>query len=395
MKIICPDCQAAYEVRLPETSQKDVKVKCARCKSKFLVQQTSRDAALPEKMVGSPGPNIKSLGRDKSFDDFIPDRDEGSGDLAQSRQDSPFDTEENLDDYLDQLFDEKIEDSPPASPAPQPDSPELELAQDNLPSDDFLEDLFDEIIQKDLGKQTKDNPSEEDLSLPSTVSEEINGDNLDDFFDEIIREEFNEPSGETAGKNREPGTTSTAVEDSLQDAGPASPKKEIDPPKPPVPPAKETAQTEEAAGESAIVENQGENGSDALTEGNPGETSLSPESENSPAADTPPAHPEAGDATHGEEAASAEMDPATPDSHVSEKGMDESGGPVSQTPTPPLEKDPEPPQVPEEEKPSTAETSGDKEPANILAKAGDTQDSADPKEAPAEGKSGEKSDDDL
>ena len=56
MKIVCPHCQAAYQVDIPGLKTKDVDVKCARCKSKFVVKKHGSDEE-----QNSPEQTVESL----------------------------------------------------------------------------------------------------------------------------------------------------------------------------------------------------------------------------------------------------------------------------------------------------------------------------------------------
>ena len=83
MKISCPDCQASYDVNLPNLTEKGVQVKCAKCQNSFLVT--------PE---GSPvGHSDSSLPNSSGEEDHKPEN-QTLG-------------EDNLNDMLDQLIDEE------------------------------------------------------------------------------------------------------------------------------------------------------------------------------------------------------------------------------------------------------------------------------------------------
>ena len=83
MKIFCPDCQASYDVDLPNLTEEGSQVECAECQHSFLVR-----------------PEISPVG---SSDSALPDSPEGDDHALESP------AEDNLDDMLDQLIDEEHE----------------------------------------------------------------------------------------------------------------------------------------------------------------------------------------------------------------------------------------------------------------------------------------------
>ncbi|MBT3185410.1 MAG: hypothetical protein HN342_12900, partial [Nitrospina sp.] len=109
MKISCPDCQASYDVDLPDLTEKGVQHECAKCQSSFLV--------MPE---GSPV---------RHSDSSLPDSSEDNEPENQAPG------EDNLDDMLDQLIDEEQENSDEGENPSDPD-PELDNMLDDLISGD-------------------------------------------------------------------------------------------------------------------------------------------------------------------------------------------------------------------------------------------------------------------
>ncbi len=73
MKIICPECQAAYEIDVPESPSKDLSAKCAVCNSKFLIKKRSfaKSSLVQESMTGPPLAHIDSESVPESTDDLL------------------------------------------------------------------------------------------------------------------------------------------------------------------------------------------------------------------------------------------------------------------------------------------------------------------------------------
>ena len=57
MRIVCPQCQAAYKVDLPDLDESGMDVKCAKCQHIFLVKE---QGAPPQGSVSAAQANIPS-----------------------------------------------------------------------------------------------------------------------------------------------------------------------------------------------------------------------------------------------------------------------------------------------------------------------------------------------
>ena len=61
MRIVCPQCQAAYKVDLPDLDESGMEVKCAKCQNIFPVK---KEGATPQDSAASSpanGPSAKDL----------------------------------------------------------------------------------------------------------------------------------------------------------------------------------------------------------------------------------------------------------------------------------------------------------------------------------------------
>ncbi|MAX17452.1 MAG: hypothetical protein CMH73_04685, partial [Nitrospina sp.] len=73
MKISCPDCQASYDIDLPEIPKEGTQVKCAKCQQSFLVMPESReennselDSMLDDLIEGDIEPNTETATDDSA-----------------------------------------------------------------------------------------------------------------------------------------------------------------------------------------------------------------------------------------------------------------------------------------------------------------------------------------
>ena len=197
MKIVCPECQAAYEIDAPESPAKDLSAKCAVCNSKFPIKKTTLERAShsPDLMTGPPLAQIDSGPAPESTDDFLSGLQEdqqGLGELHLDQEES-FD-DKNLDDYLDQLlenglgeFDNETLDESAQLPPAETTSPGYET-----PSEDDLDRLFDSLIAEEI-KPPVIEESATDSSLPP--EKDPGDEDLDALLDEIMRNNLDVEEG--------------------------------------------------------------------------------------------------------------------------------------------------------------------------------------------------------
>ena len=112
MKIVCPECQAAYEIDVPDSPSKNLSAKCAACHTTFPIKKRSLAESnhAHGSMTGPPLAQIDSGLAEESTDDFLSGLQEdlkGFEGLGYPHEES---TEgKNLDDYLNQLVEEDID----------------------------------------------------------------------------------------------------------------------------------------------------------------------------------------------------------------------------------------------------------------------------------------------
>ena len=75
MKISCPDCQASYDVDLPDLTEEGVQYECAKCQNSFLVMPEGSpvghsDSSLPDSSGEGDEPKNQTLGED-NLDDML------------------------------------------------------------------------------------------------------------------------------------------------------------------------------------------------------------------------------------------------------------------------------------------------------------------------------------
>jgi predicted Zn finger-like uncharacterized protein len=214
MKIVCPECQAAYEIDIPESPTKDLSAKCAVCDSKFPIKKRSlaKTGHSHDSMEGPPLAHIDSGLIPESTDDFLSGLQEGEMDFGESHfdpEESSSEEEKNLDDYLDQLlvdeFGESEKENLDESASLVSEMPsEVEkppaLGAD-MPSEDDLDRLFDSLIAEEIKSPTEtlEEPEQDILDesvqkpiqeAPSQDSELPSEDNLDHIFDSLLTEEM-------------------------------------------------------------------------------------------------------------------------------------------------------------------------------------------------------------
>ncbi len=199
MKIVCPECQAAYEINVPESSGKDLSAKCAVCNNKFPIKKKTLAEAshAQDSMDGPPLAQIDSGWAPEPTDDFLSglqEDPEGFGDLDPNGKESSSEDDKNLDDYLDQLLEEGFDESS----IEILDESQPPLAEDttppasDMPSEEDLDRLFDSLIADEIKPQeAEENPADSSFS-PENHQEEKD---LNTLLDEIIQSGLDEEEG--------------------------------------------------------------------------------------------------------------------------------------------------------------------------------------------------------
>ena len=192
MKIVCPECQAAYEIEIPESPTKDVSAKCAVCNSKFLVRKGSPAQTRPthKTMSGPPLAQIDSTFNADSEDDFLFGLQEDLSELHSDPIDKSSEADKTLDDYLDKLLEEELEDPSQQADDKSLENPEETPAKFEMPSEEELDSLFDSIITEEMAT---DDPPE--ISTSQNAEPDLKEEDLDALFDDIIKSDMdsNEP----------------------------------------------------------------------------------------------------------------------------------------------------------------------------------------------------------
>jgi predicted Zn finger-like uncharacterized protein len=227
MKIVCPECQAAYEIDVPDSPSKNLSAKCAACHSTFPIKKQSLAESnhAHDQMTGPPLAQIDSGQAEESTDDFLSglqdDLKEFEG-LDQPHEEST--DEKNLDDYLNQLMEEDVGETdkevmPEPDSRPEPDSSQPTSA---MPSEDELDQLFDSLIADEI-KSPEEN--EEETADATALSEnDQEEENLDAILDEIILNNLDEgdeqkPESPLSAPESETAEVDAPVPDSSEDTG--------------------------------------------------------------------------------------------------------------------------------------------------------------------------------
>ena len=154
MRIVCPQCQAAYKVNLPDLDESGMEVKCAKCQNIFPVK---KEDATPQDSAASPQANAPPA------KDLAP----ASEDQDDSKE-IPL-SEEYLEDMMDEVAQQEAAQETPAQP-PESKSPE---ASQNPGS------LIDANIQEEPDAQKAENPSQKIPFTEQEISEK--SDSLEDL----------------------------------------------------------------------------------------------------------------------------------------------------------------------------------------------------------------------
>jgi predicted Zn finger-like uncharacterized protein len=195
MKIVCPECQAAYEIDIPESPVKDVSAKCAVCNSKFLVRKGSSTQTrhTHKTMSGPPLAHIDSASDTDPDDDFLFGLQEDFSELYSDHEDNSSEDEKTLDDYLDKLLEEELEEPTHQAIAKPAEQIEVDSTNFEMPSEEELDDLFDSIITEEI--KTED-PQENPKASTASVQTDLSEDDLDALFDDIINDMDSTESGD-------------------------------------------------------------------------------------------------------------------------------------------------------------------------------------------------------
>ena len=232
MKIVCPECQAAYEIDVPESPAKNLSAKCAVCNSKFTIKKEPlvKSSHSQSSMAGPPLAQIDSGLAPDSTDDFLSGLQEDRKDLQdlnQNQEESTAEDDKNLDDYLDQLLQEGFAESgndilEESTLEPPTDSDPTDSA---MPSEDDLDRLFDSLIADEIQPAVPEGDTADLGPSPETDQEEKN---LDALLDEIILDNLDEqvetepqsdldPAGATLPDSDPPITEKEEVDESVAD----------------------------------------------------------------------------------------------------------------------------------------------------------------------------------
>lgn len=165
MRIVCPQCQAAYKVDLPDLDESGIEVKCAKCQNIFPVK---KEDATPQDSAASPQANLPAT------KNLVP----ASEDQDDSKE-IPL-SEEYLEDLMDEVISQEAAQKTPAQP-PKSAAPE---ASKNPGS------LIDDILQEEPDAQKTENPAqkipftEQEISEKSDSLEDLV---LDDMWEKAVQ----------------------------------------------------------------------------------------------------------------------------------------------------------------------------------------------------------------
>jgi predicted Zn finger-like uncharacterized protein len=244
MKIVCPHCQAAYEVDIPGLKTKDVDVKCARCKSKFIVKKYGSDA---ENISSDQAVEFLAGG---TISESLADEKEPVSETssmatsADQSNDINFEDDDKLDDYLDKILEEELGSPDPSAITAQNINSPVEEVDTDL--DSLLNDLIDKGLQADL-----DAP---EMPVDESPTPEGSESYSDDLLGEIMSEEQQEksaPSPTTENQKTEASKAKAPLEKEVTPPeGAVAPTAEFEQENP-VTAEKEITDTEEETSESA------------------------------------------------------------------------------------------------------------------------------------------------
>ncbi len=214
MKIVCPECQAAYEIDVPESPVKDVSAKCAVCNSTFLVKEGSATQArhTHKTMSGPPLAQIDSASDADPDDDFLFGLQEDFSELHADHEDQSSEDEKNLDDYLDKILEEELEESTHQTTDKPIEQLEVDSTNFEMPSEEELDDLFDSIITEEV--QTEDLQENSTVSTPAPETDPTEED-LDALFDDILNDRDSNEPGEIAKDTDENETEAVLADPDL------------------------------------------------------------------------------------------------------------------------------------------------------------------------------------
>jgi len=216
MKIVCPECQAAYEIDVPDSPSKNLSAKCAVCDTKFPIKKRSLAESnhAHDSMTGPPLAQIDSGLAEESGDDFLSGLQEDLKSIeGLNFPDEESTDEKDLDDYLDQLMEEESSEAGEETAdeaEPQP-AENLSPSTFEMPSEEDLDHLFDSLIADEIKSPEK----EEDIADSQTDQED---EDVDALLDEIIQNNLDEEG--------EPKTGFDATESISKDSEP--PAEEIE-----------------------------------------------------------------------------------------------------------------------------------------------------------------------
>ncbi len=221
MKIVCPNCQTAYDVDLPSGAQKKITARCVRCKSLFRVNRSA--APMEAERAAQPEPPDRQPENAAAIEDE-PFQEETAFNPANGNDSQSFftdeDEEEDLNDFLDRFGDSETDngDSIPkifedtAAPPQNGDSHDESPADPPQAAEEFsnedLDSLLDAIISEEL-----ETPLSESTETAPAAQEPPDPESIDDLLNDLIAEEDSDFTGETSKPVPETATEETELED--------------------------------------------------------------------------------------------------------------------------------------------------------------------------------------
>ncbi len=169
MKIICPKCQAAYQVDLPDLDDSGRDVQCAKCLNVFVVKPE-----IVEQPVGSQvSSTFTPSNRDVDVNEDSLSLDQG---ISQPESKGSLGKDPEIEAFLDEIIHKELEDEAENFEKNNSESSTTEnpLKNDESPE---LENLIDEIIEEDEPSPSKET-QDSDLLKPgenNSITEESSG----------------------------------------------------------------------------------------------------------------------------------------------------------------------------------------------------------------------------
>ncbi len=167
MRIVCPQCKAAYKVDLPDLDESGMEVKCTKCQNIFPVKK--EDSTTPDIAAAHSGSPPSEISPSQAPDD----------------QDGKKGEEPLPEEYLEELMDEFVQQEVAQETPAQPSKPNPPDASKNLGS------LIDDIIEKEPGSQKEENASQKIPFTEQEISEKsdsLEDPALDDMWEKAVKD---------------------------------------------------------------------------------------------------------------------------------------------------------------------------------------------------------------